>query len=657
MKKIIIILYSFCIAVKLFGFLKTEGRLIVNGNNEKVILKGFGLGGWLVLEGYMWNYPGFGSTTVMENAIEDLIGKEKKNLFFDRYRNNYITEKEIKFLSENGFNALRVPIHYKHFSKTKDTFTDKGFKLLAPLIDMCKENDIFVIIDMHAAPGAQNTNDFSDSDGLSAYLFTDPNNQEWLASIWKYIANYYANDTIIAGYDILNEPVLPWGYGPHILRNLYEDIIDSIRAVDQNHIVFIEGNWYGNDHSGLLPPFDNEMVYSFHHYIGSSADTNWIHQYTTNLGQQYNVPLWVGEVGENSNYWAYHKKNLFESNNIGWSWWNYKSLERISSLFSYKKTEQYDIVLDYWYGNSPRPDTSIAFAGLMSMANAILFDSCNVNLGLSRALTDSSFDKLSKPYRPFSPPGILPAANYDTGNNNVSYYDTQAEDPNKFSVDTKPWNNGWTFRNDGVDIGKSTIDIKEGYYVGWIENEEWMLYTIQPKQPGNFTVSVEVASFVNGSKVSVSFDSTYSFENIQLPNTNGWNNGWRVVQIGNISLSEKAKMKIKANNGGFNLRNIIFEELDASDITMSLDLNCYPNPVKNLTTIKWQSKFVLDTEINIYSITGSLIFTRSIISKKGINSINMEMKSNNLKRIPSGIYFVDIKTSNSESIMKLTYLK
>ena len=105
------------------GILKTQGRVIVNDLGEKVILKGFGLGGWVVLEGYMWNYPGFGSTTTMENAVEYLVGEEKKNEFFDQYRSNYITKEEIAFLSDNGFNALRVPLHYKHFSPSFIVFS------------------------------------------------------------------------------------------------------------------------------------------------------------------------------------------------------------------------------------------------------------------------------------------------------------------------------------------------------------------------------------------------------------------------------------------------------------------------------------------------------------------------------------------------------
>ena len=99
------------------SFLKTEGRIIVNENNEKVILKGFGLGGWLVLEGYIWNCNiNHASTKNIENEIEALIGIEKKDQFFHLYRQNYITRKEVAFLAEQGFNAIRVPLHYKHFS-------------------------------------------------------------------------------------------------------------------------------------------------------------------------------------------------------------------------------------------------------------------------------------------------------------------------------------------------------------------------------------------------------------------------------------------------------------------------------------------------------------------------------------------------------------
>ena len=640
------------------GFLKTQGRIIVDENDEKIIFKGFGLGGWVVLEGYMWNYPGFGSTTTMENAVEDLIGQDKKDEFFSLYRANYITEKDIKFLSQNGFNALRIPLHYKHFSPSFNEFINDGFELLDPIINACRNNNMYVILDMHAAPGAQNTSDFSDSDGQTAKLFTEYSNQKWLTSVWRYIAEYYSNEPVVAAYDLLNEPVLPWGYGPQALRNIYEWVIDSIRTVDPNHVVIIEGNWYGNDHTGLLPPFDDEMVYSFHHYVGGSTDTATMYnQYRTGISLEYNVPLWVGEFGENSNYWGSNIKSFFERNDIGWSWWNYKSVERISSLFSYEITEEYQTVLNYWQGSSAKPDTNTAFNCLMSMANSLHFDSCKVNEDLIRALVDPTYNSIPTSYSNFSPPGLLPATDYDSGNNSVSYFDNWVEDPNKFSPETKSWNNGWSYRNDGVDIGSTIINNQINYYVGWIEDGEWMRYTIKPEEPGNYKMMVEIASYINGSSLSVEFDSGMNAGPINLPNTNGWSNGWRIVNIGNVAISDETSFKILADVGGFNIKNIIFEDLEVSSIPMDLKLNCYPNPTNSFVTIKWNSDFILLTDITIYDILGNILFLKQMVSGEGENSLNWHLKYMNHKMAPSGIYFVEVKTSNKTSVKKITYLK
>jgi len=640
-------------------FLKTEGRLIVDENNKKVILKGFGLGGWLVLEGYMWNYPGFGSTTTMENSVEFLVGKEKKEEFFRLYRQNYISEKDIAFLAESGFNAIRVPLHHKFFSPNFREFTTDGFDLLGPIVSACRENNIYLILDMHAAPGGQNTSDFSDSDGQTAKLFTEFENQRWLCSTWKYIANHYKNESVIAAYDLLNEPVLPWGVSTNEFKNLYQLMIDSIRTVDPNHIVIIEGNWYGNDHTGLLPPFDDKMVYSFHHYVGASESdtTTMYNQYRTGISVEHNVPLWVGEFGENSNYWGNNIKDFFERNDIGWSWWNYKSLERISSLFSYDKTEGYQTVLDYWGGTITKPDTLTAFNGLMSMARSVNFDSCKINYGLIRALIDSNYNSKNKPYFHFEPPGLLPVANYDTGNNLVSYFDIQIEDPRKFSPDTESWNNGWTYRNDGVDIGSITINNRKEYFVGWIDNGEWMKYTITPKDPGNYKLMVEAGSYSGSGKFYVELGSEEIFGPITVPNTNGWNNGWVILNIGNTTISDTTEIKIVAEVGGFTLKNLIFQELDISNIPMKLNLRCYPNPANSFVTLNWKSDFVLPTTIKIYDIKGNLIFNQNTKSQKGNNSQRWFLKSGNFRSASSGVYLINIETLNAKATKKIVYLK
>ena len=656
-KKIVLflLLTNYILAI---DFLKTSGDTIVNENNEKIMLQGFGLGGWLVLEGYMWNcYIEHASTSRMEAAIEYLVGEDKKREFFDLYRKNYITEKDVKYISDNNFNALRVPLHYRDFSPNFMEFSTEGFELLDSLVAWGNRYNVYLILDMHAAPGAQNTSDFSDSElNGDSELFTSYTNQRWLASTWKHIANYYKSEPVIAGYDLLNEPARP-GVAT-TLRNIYEQCIDSIRAVDQNHMVIIEGNWYGNDHTGLFPPFDPNIVYSFHHYVGGINDTMTMYnQYRNDIALQYNVPLWVGEFGENSNVWANGIKEFFNRNNIGWSWWNFKSVERISSLFSYKITDEYQNLINYWGGNGIKPDTAEAFAGLISMARSLHFDSCKVNIGLTRALSDTSFSSKSESFSNFIAPGLLPAVNYDTGNNYVAYFDNQSEDPNKFSPDTKSWNNGWSYRNDGVDIGFSSGGTGD-YHIGWIEDGEWIKYSIRSEKPDNYKIFLEISSYDNNGMILATTEVGDTLGPINIPNSIGLGDGWRIINLGNISIQEKSTLKIKAISGGFDFKNIIFNKMDISSFPTNFNLICYPNPLNADLNIQWESSFASETQITIFNLIGNKVFEKNITATKGLNKLNWGLKSSqDYKNIPSGIYLLKIKNTNSELIKKITYLK
>ena len=74
----------------------------------------------------------------------------------------------------------------------------------------------------------------------------------------------------------------------------------------------------------MLGTWDNNMVLSFHKYWNKN-DQNSI-QHILDFREQYQVPVWLGETGENSNVWFTEAIQLLESNNIGWSWWPLKKL-------------------------------------------------------------------------------------------------------------------------------------------------------------------------------------------------------------------------------------------------------------------------------------------------------------------------------------------
>ena len=188
---------------------------------------------------------------------------------------------------------------------------------------------MYLILDLHAAPGGQGYDQaISDYDPTKPSLWESSANRSKAASLWKKLAERYKDEQWIGGYDLLNEP--NWNLpGGQLLRAFYDMVTDSIRSVDTNHIIYIEGNWFANTFTGLTPPWDSNLVYSPHKYWSPVFNVSDI-QYGLDLRDNFNVPIWFGETGENSNAWYTDLIRLFETNGVGWAWWPEKKLETIA---------------------------------------------------------------------------------------------------------------------------------------------------------------------------------------------------------------------------------------------------------------------------------------------------------------------------------------
>ena len=167
-------------------FLKTNGKAIVNENQDTIILRGMGLGGWMVKEGYMMQTNGFANAQYeIMDLVEDLIGKENTDTFNNRWLSNHVRKVDIDSLKSWGFNSVRVPMHYNLFTlpiqeepiEGQQTWIPKGFELLDSLIGWCKQKEMYVILDLHAAPGGQGKDA-----AISDYNPTKP-------SLWESEAN------------------------------------------------------------------------------------------------------------------------------------------------------------------------------------------------------------------------------------------------------------------------------------------------------------------------------------------------------------------------------------------------------------------------------------------------------------------------------------
>jgi aryl-phospho-beta-D-glucosidase BglC (GH1 family) len=351
------------IAAAALGFLRTQGHDIVNERGEKILLRGVGLGNWMLPEGYMWKFGNQGDRPRrIEKMVSELTSSEYATRFWREFRANYITEADIRRIAELGFNSVRPALNARLFLTESDPprRVDEGYQLLDNLVKWSKAHGVYVIIDMHGAPGGQTGQNIDDSSNDEPELFMQQKYQDQLVELWVELAQRYKDEPTVAGYDLLNEP-LPERTGAaakykHLVEPLYQRITKAIRAVDPKHMIILEGVDWANDWSIFTERFDDNLVYQFHYYCWDTpVRLRSIDKYLDQR-KRLNAPVWVGETGERDNtiYWA--TTDYFEANNIGWSFWPWKKMDTANTPYSIKRPQSWEAVAAYSRGEAkPAP--------------------------------------------------------------------------------------------------------------------------------------------------------------------------------------------------------------------------------------------------------------------------------------------------------------
>ena len=636
------------------GFLHVENGEIVDGSGNPVLLRGLGLGGWLVPEGYMLNIPGFGSPTEIENKIESLLGTELANEFWDLYHDKYVAKADIDQIAAWGFNSIRIPFHYKQFSPSPGEVNQFGYDIVDSLLSWCEPYNLYIILDMHCAPGGQNHGEISDSDG-TARLWLEQGYKDHTIEIWHSIAEYYTDDTLIGGYDLINEPVLPDGVSSTDLRELYIDITNTIREVDTNHIVFIEGNWYATDFTSLTPPWDENMSYSFHKYWNDI--TQGTIQYLINMSGSYNIPLWLGETGENSNHWGYEVVQLCESNNIGWNWWTHKKLEKITSPLSAIIDPPYQDIIDYWNGSGSQPSSAYAQAALFGMAENLKIENCETRPGVIPALMDPIYGESPTPVTTHSIPGTIAAVDYDIGARNVAY-----TDEDYMNTGNGIYNSGWSYRNDGVDIEANGDENGLPYNVGWTAAGEWIGYTIEDVSAGTYDLVFRVSSNVGSGIFFLELNGT-NLGVISVPNTGGWW-AWDTMTIPDVSVADGPQyLKLVTVQEGYNIEGFTFSVTsnsidDGLMVEQFILGKPYPNPFNPSMMIDISVNESGIYSANVFDLNGKIIAEMySGTLEVGEHSLTWDGVNFNGEPVASGIYLLTIMNETTRTNKKLLLVR
>jgi len=371
----------------------THGKEIVDGSGKPFLIHATNLGNWFLPEGYMWLFDGGPQAPrEIEDLVTELLGPDKAEDFWHQYRENYITRQDIHLIHEAGFNAIRVPLHYKYF----ETDDAEGFRLLDRVVDWSREEGLYVILDLHAAPGGQTGANIDDSYGYP-WLFDSPKEQAHLVAIWQRLARHYRDSTTVMGYDLLNEPIPNFPGLEQFnakLEPVYRKVTSAVREVDKHHILFLGGAQWDGNFSVFGPPFDSNTAYTFHQYW-MTPDQKAVQKYV-DFRDKYDVPVWLGESGENTDAWIATYRAVLEKNDIGWAFWPYKKMAKTSAVVAITPPEGWDQIVAFAklprdMGHvkervTARPSQDVidrAFAGLLEN---IQLRNCHVNAGYLSAL-------------------------------------------------------------------------------------------------------------------------------------------------------------------------------------------------------------------------------------------------------------------------------
>lgn len=327
-----------------------EGDHLATADGREVLLRGVGLGGWMNLENFISGFPS--TEELHRKAMLQVLGPEVYDAFFSRYLEVFFTDADAAYLAGLGINCLRVPFHYRHFEDDARPMElkEEGFRLLDRVIDACARHGIYTVLDLHAAPGFHNQRWHSDNPTHRSLFWTHRHFQDRVVHLWEGLAERYRDNHWVAGYNPLNEPADTEGttIGP-----FYDRIMRAIRAIDPDHVIFLDGNRHATDFEAFREPAPN-TVYTVHDYAlagfadsgdypgisrGQYVDAAYVEKRFLDRAEYMRAtgtPIWVGEFGpvysgdelrDQSRYRVLTDQlDIYDRHRAGWSMWTYKDI-------------------------------------------------------------------------------------------------------------------------------------------------------------------------------------------------------------------------------------------------------------------------------------------------------------------------------------------
>ena len=370
-------------------FVRIEGQNLIKPDGSRLFIMGTNLGNWLNPEGYMFGFSRANSARFIDEMFCQLVGPDFTADFWKRFKDNYVTREDIEFIASTGANTIRLPFHYKLFTDEDYmglSAAQDGFERVDSLVCWCRDNGLYLILDMHDAPGGQTGDNIDDSYGYP-WLFESERSQQLFCDIWRSIAERYKDETTILGYELINEPIAPYFENMEELNGkleaLHKRAVKAIREVDTNHIILLGGaQWNGNFKPFSDWKYDDKIMYTCHRYGGDP--TKAAIQEIIDFRDKVDLPMYMGEIGHNTDEWQAAFCKTMRENNIGYTFWPYKKVDG-SCFMAFKAPAGWDELVvkfseaprgTYAEIREARPDQAAARQAMTDLLEAVKLENC-----------------------------------------------------------------------------------------------------------------------------------------------------------------------------------------------------------------------------------------------------------------------------------------
>ncbi len=394
--------------------LRGDGARVVDESGKAITLRGCNLGNWLLLEAWMQKWDIEDQQTILR-TLEQRFGKEKSQQLMETYRAGYVTPRDFELIKTFKFNVVRLPFESLLLMDESGQMRPDAFKWLDRALEMAENAGVYVILDMHGAPGRQSTDQCTGERGQNR-LWSDESCQKRMTELWTKIAQRYRDRTVVAAYDLLNEPYAD--FHTDIRSNLIDltgRCYKAIRSTGDNHLIIFPNalgrgvTFYGDVKAKGM----KQVAFTDHYYAGLFGSPSTVASHSAVLGrtipetdayvQRVGSPMLIGEfnvVLERCGGDAMMRRYFDEFARRGWmgTMWSYKLLKPTAGVES-----------DNWYmvtNADPLPAIDVRSSSLEDIEKYML-DLATMPLAVDEKLRSALTDEFAPPM-PLPPLDPLP---------------------------------------------------------------------------------------------------------------------------------------------------------------------------------------------------------------------------------------------------------